>query len=147
MKFRSRCKYRYKNKYGNMVWQWKYSYKNEYGIWQSIENTNTRTNMVFDTPMQIQIQEQIGIWQSNENTNTTTNMVFDRAVQVYPACQVSSQQTNGGPPSLCVSSQVRFQSASSWCHFYDCLRISCLCIYFHVRRKRLSSYDNFHCTP
>ena len=59
MKFGSRCKYRYKNKYGNMVWQWKYSYKNEYGIRQSIENTNTRTNMVFDTPMQIQIQEQI----------------------------------------------------------------------------------------
>ena len=40
----ARCKYRYKNKYGN---------------WQSSGNTDATTNMVFERAMKIQIQQQI----------------------------------------------------------------------------------------
>ena len=55
MKFGSRCKYRYKNKYGN---------------WESSGNIDTTTNMVFDSQMQYSYQNNYDIWQSDENTNT-----------------------------------------------------------------------------
>ena len=53
-------------------------------------------------------------------------MVIDRAVQVDPGCQRSSQLTNGRPPSLCLSSQVRSQGASSSCTFRHTLYLSFL---------------------
>ena len=121
MKFGSRCKYRYKNKYGN---------------WESSGNIDTTTNMVFDSQMQYSYKNNYGIWQSNENTNTSTNMVFDRAVQVDPGCQRSSQLTNGRPPSPCLSSQVRSQGDSSSCIFRILFKDFLFMCIFSSRRIR-----------